>query len=148
MRKNNIFEILLAMVLLTTFVGCSVYMVLLGANAYRNMVDETKLIDNERIALSFVENQIRMSESYEDIGIEVIDGVECIVINNPESKHLIYVKDAYLNELIVKKDAKAILDGGESIVECDDLKMEIDDHQCTITLEINDELKTKHIALR
>ena len=148
MRRNNLFELLLALVLLTTFVGCSVYMVMLGATAYQNMVDEAKIVDNQRIAFAFVENQLRMSENYQDITTDNIDGVDCIVINNDESTHLIYANEGYMYELITKKDGKIFLDGGEKIVECDDLKLDIDNHRFVINLEFNDEVKSKNLILR
>ena len=134
MRKNNMMEMLLAMVLLTTFVGSSVYMVLLGTDAYQNMVEETKIVDRERTALAFVENQLRMSENAEDIEIAMIDETKCLIINHLESKHLIYVKDGYLKELMVKKDGKIFLDGGENIVECDNMEITKEDKTYMISL--------------
>ena len=148
MRRTNLLELLLALVLLTTFVGCSVYMVMLGATAYQNMVEETKVVDNERIAFSFVENQLKMSENYKDISTKNIEGVECIVINNDESTHLIYTNDGFMYELITKKDGKVFLEGGEKIVECDSLTLDIDEHRFKISVKIDDEVKTKNLILR
>lgn len=148
MRKNSVFDLLLALVLLTTFAGCSVYMVMLGADAYRSMVDESKVLNNERIAFAFIDNQLKMAESYESISFEIIDDVPCIVIDNEETKLLIYSYDGYLNELLVKKDHALSLKDGERITACKGLDYQNDNGEILISLELNHQVKTKHISLR
>ena len=131
MKKNKIYEIFLALLLMGLFVFTSFMVVLLGANAYSKMVNKNTYEQRNRVAFDYIHNRIKEANSINDI--EINDNK--LIIKNDDYDIVIY-HDGYIKEMLVKNIDEIDLLDGEKIVEVKDLKFNKDDN--LIVVEIGD----------
>lgn len=131
MKKNKIYENFLALLLMGLFVFTSFMVVLLGANAYSEMVNKNTYEQRNRVAFDYIHNRIKEANSINDI--EINDNK--LIIKNDDYDIVIY-HDGYIKEMLVKNIDEIDLLDGEKIVEVKDLKFNKDDN--LIVVEIGD----------
>ena len=131
MKKNNIYEIFLGLLLVCVFVLCSFYIILLGARAYSDMVNGNNIENTYRVAFDYIRNRINEAENTDRIRVK--DNM--LIIDNDDYDVVIY-HDDYLKEMIVKEYQDNSIPDGEKIVKIDDLKIDIKDNH--IYVYIND----------
>jgi len=89
------------------FAVSSLFLVLIGANVYRSIVDKMDANNEMRSSLSYVSNKVRSADS-RDVSVESLGGQETLVIasefNSEKYNTYIYQYNGYLMELFTKAD--------------------------------------------
>jgi len=100
---NTVFVLLL----FCLFAVSSLFLVLIGANVYRSIVDKMDANNEMRSSLSYVSNKVRSADS-RDVSVESLGGQETLVIasefNSEKYNTYIYQYNGYLMELFTKAD--------------------------------------------
>lgn len=107
--------------LLGVFAVFSTLMVLLGAQLYREIVDQTEIHNARRVLYSYVFNAVRANDGENLIRTEEIDGVDVLVFDwTADDEHYetkVYCYDGKLRELF--SDADQAFEPGYGEVICD-----------------------------
>ena len=100
---NTVFVLLI----FCLFAVSSLFLVLIGANVYRSIVDKMDANNEMRSSLSYVSNKVRSADS-RDVSVESLGGQETLVIasefNSEKYNTYIYQYNGYLMELFTKAD--------------------------------------------
>lgn len=95
MKKHTI-DIVFSLSLFMVFVVCSFLLVLFQINGYHDLQYDA---DNLYTASSFIQGEVRQSDTADAIEIATIQGVDCLVIHHREGVSYLYQKDGMLMEL-------------------------------------------------
>lgn len=117
-KSTHSFDTVFALLIFCLFAGSSLFLVLIGANVYRNIVGEMNSNNETRASLSYVSNKVRAADS-RDVSVEKMDGQDTLVIhsayNGSDYKTYIYLHDGYLMELFTKAENEFIAGDGDKI---------------------------------
>lgn len=130
MKKNSKYEILLGLLLMCFFVVCSFYVILLGANAYSEMVDNNAKENTYRVAFDYIRNRLNEASSIDNIIVEN----NMIIIDEEEYDIVIY-HDDYLKEMIVKDYLDTEILDGEDIIKIDNIVVEKKDNHVYVGID-------------
>ena len=101
--KNHVISQAFVFLLLGVFAVFSTLMVLLGAQLYREIVDQTEAHNARRVLCSYVNNAVRGNNAADIIRTESIDGVEALVfdwfVDNEHYETKVYCHEGTLREL-------------------------------------------------
>lgn len=139
--------------LLGVFAVFATFVVLLGAQFYRNVVEQTDLNNEQRILTNYVINVVRGNDAANSVEVKTIGDTEVLafVWNAGDASYetLIYYHDGYLREYFGIIDAGFELSYGEII--CPAMGFEPDLNDQVICADITGEsgrVYTMHLALR
>lgn len=147
MKNSKIAEVLWTLVLLTAFVVGSFALLLLGANYYQSMTNKTSQARDLQLPISYIATTIRQANK-DQVQLQNIEGVECLVITYDNHKRIIYLQDEKLKELFVTSDAIFSLEDGTTIANVDNLEMSLQDNQLTYDVSVNNEKFEMKVVMR
>ena len=117
-RRHSISQVFV-FVLLGVFAVLSTFMVLLSAQLYRGIVDQTEESGAHRILTSYVANAVRGSDCAGGVSVDERSGVSMLVlgrdVDGERYETLIYCHDGKLRELFAAADQEFEPDYGEEI---------------------------------
>ncbi len=106
-KSAHSFDTVFVLLIFCLFAVSSLFLVLIGANVYREIVGKMDANNETRSSLSYVSNKVRSADS-RNVSIETINGQEALVIqsifNNTDYNTYIYLHDGYLMELFTKAE--------------------------------------------
>ncbi len=115
--------------LLGIFAIMSTLLVLLGAQAYRAVVDSAARNAEERILLSYPANKVRMNDDQDHLRVEDVDGTKTLVISQDFDGSLyetrIYCYDGWLYEVFQEHGDEIALEDGEALTQAAYFRPEI-----------------------
>lgn len=99
------------------FTICSLFLVLIGANVYRGVVDNMDSNNEIRASLSYVSNKVHAAGG--DVSLQTIDGQQALVMEETYDhipyRTYIYQYDGYLMELFADAGRKFTPGDGDRI---------------------------------
>ena len=114
-------QTLFALLIACVFTAASLFLVILGADSYRNSLHSITVNHQIRAALSYTANQIRSADNAENISIESLDGQQVLLIRSEEAERngntYLYFCDGYLMELFAGGQDLFEPEYGEKITE-------------------------------
>ena len=114
-------QTLFALLIACVFTAASLFLVVLGADSYRNSLHSITVNHQIRAALSYTANQIRSADNAENISIESLGGQQVLLIRSEEAERngntYLYFRDGYLMELFAGGQDPFDPEYGEKITE-------------------------------
>lgn len=111
------------------FAACSLFLVLIGAKVYENIVTESNVIHDRQTAFTYIQNKLRTHFD------EVYAQDNQLILKTENLSTVIYEKDGQLCELYFLDDTVPDFDLGERIVPIDQLK--VSQHEEELVIELN-----------
>lgn len=116
--------------LLGIFAVFSTVMVLMGAKAYRGMVDRSVTHNSIRVASSYIRTMLRSNDESGVLRVEDVDGLQTITMENDWGDIYItrlYLYDGYLREWFAMKEIPFEPKNGETVCVLDSMQSEMKD---------------------
>ena len=114
-------QTLCALLIACVFTAASLFLLVLGADSYRNSLHSITVNHQIRAALSYTANQIRSADNAENISIESRDGQQVLLIRSEQAERngntYLYFRDGYLMELFAGGQDPFESEYGEKITE-------------------------------
>lgn len=121
LKAHRSTQTLFAMLIACVFTIASLFLVVLGADAYRNSLRSITVNQQLRAALAYTSNQIRSADRAEDISIESLGGQQVLLIRSEETERdgntYLYFRDGYLMELFAGNQDVFEPEYGEKITQ-------------------------------
>lgn len=135
LNKHNI-DIMFLMVLFLIFTFSAVSVLLMAVNSYKSVVYANETNANARTATSFIREEVRQHDSEGLVGVDSMDGVDCIKMSAASGYSLyIYEYQGYLMELEAKDGAGATPDFGNKILEINSMKISEEDGLINVVIQ-------------
>nr|WP_319489616.1 DUF4860 domain-containing protein [uncultured Caproiciproducens sp.] len=119
------------------FAVCSLFLVLIGANGYRQIVREMDSNNETRATLSYVSNKVHAADS-RDVSVESINEQQTLVIqsdfNGKEYRTYIYLHDGYLMEFFTNAENEFSAGSGDKITPVSSFTMEKSGNQLSLSV--------------
>ncbi len=131
-----------ALVLLAVFSLCVFFVLVYGADIYKDISERDSRVHNERVALQYVSTKIRQADEKHHISAEDFNGLSSLVITEDidgtvyETK--IYCYEGWLMELFSEKDSGLSPSDGERITELEDIVFSIEGETVTVKSVFSD----------
>lgn len=117
-KTAHSFDTVFVLLLFCLFAVSSLFLVLIGANVYRGIVDKMDANNEMRSSLSYVSNKVRSADG-RDVSIQSLNGQQTLVIeskiNREKYNTYIYLYNGYLMELFTKADNDFKAGSGDKI---------------------------------
>lgn len=138
-NRSRITDVL-ALLTLTVFALCVLLVLLTGAEAYRDLVDNGEETYARRTALQYLTTRVRQAETVET---DVFEGCEALILGQTIAGETyttrIYCFDGWLRELYAVPGAVLPPEAGEAILETETLELKLEGNLLTVKLD-GDEL--------
>lgn len=150
--KSHVISQAFVFLLLGMFAVFSTLMVLLGAQLYRGIVDQTELHNSRRVLYSYVNNAVRGNNAADLIRTEQIDGVDALVfdwfVDDEHYETRVYCYEGMLRELFSEAGQAFEPDYGEIICHARAFRPEINGKLLKLHIEdAGGHTRTLHMAL-
>lgn len=119
------------------FAVCSLFLVLIGAKVYENIVTESNKVHDRQTAFTYIQNKLR---SHFD---EVYAQNNQLILKAGNLSTVIYEKDGELCELYFPQDTTPNFDFGERIVAIDQWNISQQEQDLVIELNYTNTIRTK-----
>lgn len=120
------------------FAVCSLFLVLIGANVYHQIVGKMDSNNETRASLSYVSNKIH-SASGRDVSVASIDGQKTLVIRSDysgrEYKTYIYFHDGYLMEYFTQAENGFSAGSGDKITPVSTFTMDKNGNELSLSVQ-------------
>ena len=126
--------------LLGIFAVFSTVMVLMGAKAYKGVVDGSATNNSIRVASSYIRTMLRSDDESGVLRIEEAAGIPTITLENDWGDIYvtrIYLYEGKLREWFAMAEIPFVPNNGESVCDLDSLQAELSDGLLKITLSEN-----------
>ena len=126
--------------LMGIFAIFSTVMVLMGAKAYRGVVDSSSTNNSMRVASSYIRTMLRSDDETGVLRLEEVDGIQTITMENDYGDIYvtrIYLYEGKLREWFAMADIPFVPRNGETVCDLDSLQAEYADGLLKITLSRN-----------
>jgi hypothetical protein len=139
MNKKNAhsFDTVFILLIFCLFAGCSLFLVLIGANVYRGIVHDMNENSETRASLSYVSNKVRSADG-RDVKLEKNDGQNILVIHSTYSdadyNTYIYLHDGYLMELFTKAENGFVPGDGDKITRVSSFTMTKNENELSLSV--------------
>lgn len=139
-RKSHPVAGVFVFLLLGVFAVFGTVLVLLGAQAYRGIMERTAVHNESRIMEAYVRHVVRGASSDRLITVQELDGVPMLLIPDTGEKEeaycmWIYAYDGVLYELYTDADSEFTLGSGNEICQAVSFIPQINEHMLTVTME-------------
>ena len=143
MKRTNISQMFLALLLFGMFVLCSFYVILLGANSYSEVVNNNQIENKFRLTFDY------LRVKFEEVGINSRVSIkDNLIILDYDNYDVVIYEDEGLNELITKEYYDGIKLDGESIIDIDGFDINENDGIYEFIVNINQEERKMEVSLR
>ena len=144
MNNHKSSHLVFSLSLLLIFVIGSFFVLLFETRGYSKIQDTINQQESIYMPLSYIQTKCKMNN---DISIETIDNIECLVFNQKEMKTYIYYDEGKLKELYASNEYDASLKEGTELFEIDDFHMKPTRSLLTITIKKDGIEKSMNIHL-
>ena len=121
---------LFVFLLLGIFAIFSTIMVVMGAKAYRGMVEKSDVHNSIRVASSYIRTMLRSNDEAGVLRVEDVDGIQTITMENDYGDIYvtrIYIYEGKLREWFAMADIPFEPANGESVCTLDTMQAELKD---------------------
>lgn len=119
------------------FAACSLFLVLIGAKVYENIVTESNAIHDRQTAFTYIQNKLRTHFD------EVYAQDNQLILKTENLSTVIYEKDGQLCELYFLEDTVPDFALGERIVPIDQFNITQQEGELLIVLDRTNTIRTK-----
>ena len=135
-QLKNVY-IFFSLSLLFIFAGCSFF--LLNAQLLGTQKLENKITQHSEIytPIAYLTQKIHSYDSQGQVTTETIDGIQCLVLSDDQTKTYIYQKEDFLQELYVLSTSEVDLDSGQKMMSCDSFEVQIEEN--VIEMKVQDQ---------
>lgn len=121
LRTHQSTQTLFVLLIAFIFTGVSLFLVLLGADAYQNSLQAITVNHQIRATLSYTANQIRTADRADNIEVTTVDGQQVLRIHSQEESKTgntyLYFHKGFLMELFTSDEEPFVPEQGEKITE-------------------------------
>lgn len=125
-RNTHSFETVFVLSIFCLFAVCSLFLVLIGANTYRGIVEKIDSNNETRASLSYVANKVHAADSGET-SLQTIDGRQVLVItsnfSSSDYRTYIYEYEGSIMELFTSAQNSFTPGDGDRITKISEFKM-------------------------
>jgi len=126
-EKKHMVDFLFVIALFFVFALSALMLVMIGANVYKNTVNNMSVNFNSRTSYAYITEKIRQNDSYESVSTGDYQGLDAIilkqVINDTDYYTYLYQYDGYIKELFIKEGADIDPSAGQNILEAKDFSV-------------------------
>jgi len=126
-EKKHMVDFLFVIALFFVFALSALMLVMIGANVYKNTVNNMSVNFNSRTSYAYITEKIRQNDSYESVSAGDYQGLDAIilkqVINDTDYYTYLYQYDGYIKELFIKEGADIDPSAGQNILEAKDFSV-------------------------
>lgn len=126
-RRGRSVETLFVLIVFCVFMVASLVLVMIGANVYRGVVEDTNANNALRSSFSYLANKVRSADSEGGVHVVTTNGLETLVMDaeygGTAYRTYIYFEDGYLKELFALRDQEFDPGMGEKVVQTEPLQM-------------------------
>lgn len=129
-KNNHAISGVFVFLLLGIFAIFSTIMVVMGAKAYRGMVEKADVHNSIRVASSYIRTMLRSNDEAGVLRVEDVDGVQTITMENDYGDIYvtrIYLYDGKLREWFALADIPFEPANGETVCSLDIMQAELKD---------------------
>ena len=129
-KNNHAISGVFVFLLLGIFAIFSTIMVVMGAKAYRGMVEKADVHNSIRVASSYIRTMLRSNDEAGVLRVEDVDGVQTITMENDYGDIYvtrIYLYDGKLREWFALADIPFEPANGETVCSLDTMQAELKD---------------------
>lgn len=141
---------ILMLVIFSLFSLSSLFLIIIGANSYKSIVNGIEDNNQIRASLSYITNKVRQNDTKDSISIEKINNREVLVLKSKIEqeyyKTYIYHYKGKIYESFLQENIVFIENEGEEIVEVKDFDIALQDDMLTISVT-GDRKVNRHISL-
>lgn len=123
-QLKNVY-IFFSLSLLFIFAGCSFF--LLNAQLIGTQKLDNKIAQDSEVytPIAYLTQKIHSYDSQGQVTVETIDGIQCLVLMDDQTKTFIYQKEDALQELYVLSSSSVDLNSGQKLMSCDSFDVQI-----------------------
>lgn len=122
---------LMVFLLLALFALFCTMLIMMGAQAYRGVVDAAETNANKRILLNYPINKVRMNDDAAHIRVEDIDGTPVLVLEQDLDGDIyltrVYCYDGALSETFMYEEDEFALEDGEPLARAESFTPKVED---------------------
>lgn len=144
MNNHRSSHLVFSLALLLIFVIGSFFVLLFETRGYSKIQDTINQQESIYMPLSYIQTKCKMNNN---ISIEKIDNIECLVFSQKDMKTYIYFKDGKLKELYASQEYKVSLSAGTDLFEINDFTLKSSRSLLTITIKKDEVQKSLNIHL-
>lgn len=129
-KNNHAISGVFVFLLLGIFAIFSTIMVVMGAKAYRGMVERSDTHNSIRVASSYIRTMLRSNDEAGVLRVEDVDGVQTITMENDWGDIYvtrIYIYEGKLREWFAMAEIPFVPGNGETVCNLDSMKAELKD---------------------
>lgn len=135
-QLKNVY-IFFSLSLLFIFAGCSFF--LLNSQLIGTQKLEDKIAQDSKLytPIAYLTQKIHSYDSQGQVTTESIDGIQCLVLSDDQTKTYIYQKEDSLQELYVLSTSTVNLNSGQKLMPCDSFNVHIEDN--VVKMKVQDQ---------
>jgi hypothetical protein len=144
-EKKFMVDFLFVITLFFVFALSALMLVMIGANVYKNTVNNMSVNFNNRTAFAYLTEKIRQNDSYDLVTTGEYKGLDALVlteiIDNTNYCTYIYLYDGHIKELFIKLGADIDPSAGQDILEAKDFSVSnVNDSLYKISIVTSDDV--------
>lgn len=128
--NHHMIDTIFILILFTFFTSISVFLIIFGANIYKNTTAKMNNNFSTRTCSAYITEKIRQSDLSDSVDIITKDNTKILtftqIINNIEYSTYLYLYNGYLHELFSRTALDLPLDAGQPIFELDTLDFQFE----------------------
>jgi len=153
LNNNHDAGSLFSILLFFLFTLCMVFVMVIGANVYQNIVERMDDNFGHRTALAYITNKVRQYDRADSISVVTVEGQEVLELkseaNGAQYQTLIYCLDGEIRELYKLTEDELPLSAGIGIIEVESASFKLyEDTLLSILVEGADGEQLTYIKLR
>lgn len=126
-QKQHIVDVLFMIALFCVFASSALFVVLIGANVYRQTTEQMDQTDISRTSLLYLSEKIRQSDRVGSISIGTVGGQDALILEQELEGNdyltYIYSYDGFLRELFVSKEHQVSPEEGQEILQLKEMQI-------------------------
>lgn len=119
-NKSHITDVLFVLCLLLVFAASALFVVVLGADAYKGISGNLSSNDNARSSIAYISEKVRQHDAADAVALSSVEGQDALVLGQSAQGRAyetwIYVYDGQLYEVSVRQGARVQPGDGQAIL--------------------------------
>lgn len=128
---GHVVDLLFTLALFLIFTTCSLIVVLIGANVYKQTISSMTRNYDMRTSLNYISQKVRMNDIKNGVHIDKLNNNNALVLeqnyNNKDYQTWIYYHDGSIKELFTRKGNEFSANDGREIMQVDSFNIEYND---------------------
>lgn len=144
------FDRLAVLLLFSVFAVCVTVVLLVGAEAYRRLLERDGAVHDRRTCMQYMATKVRQAEAPDLVAVEAFGGTDALVIaDSAGCVTRVYYYDGHIMELYTAADALLEPEAGERVMDAGGLELSLLDGLLTVTtVDTEGNRSTLRLSLR